>query len=657
MSEAARKDYFFIPPSRDAVWSRTPPSERGFYWVLPEATTLRASAEIVHYDPEFDRGDDSGLVDDRQNGRVADDRTRRNLVLVARSIGTASVHVSATKPESGWPLRLALIAAGSIGAVVVSEGAYSLTTGNSLFSTLLDRRMGSFGTLGTDLTPRARGRPDDDAPAPTSATNDSGPWAIHADPDVGMTMRPNTVRTIVGATTTTDPWGQRVRLGTQPLIGATRIAIVGDSVAFGYGVGDHQTFAHNLEQLLATVARGAGPPPAVFTVACPGWNTRNEVCFLLDHLGRLKPDVVILMPVENDLDDQYRINEAGVRGVAFDPSLAPDRPHICGEHWVRLYKLAAERMPLAESLRLSATGHIRNSAGYVAETRLTPESVRRWDDVGNLLEELRERLELHDAHLMVALRSQNPFESMFDALVRERSPSVPTRAFFEEYGPDDSLDTDSHPNPGYTRASAWCLADELLTQGWIPDANRTALPSIAPRFQRRLATRRSDDELAVEIASLQALWDEFLGPEIDFENGRGFHQVYGGLEAECAVGRHVMFALRSNGEARMALRILRLPSKSRMYPLTLAASFNGVATDAVTVPAPAGPDEALELTFDIPAVVRDAPLIDVRIDSSSWTILNARPKHLEQTGPTVGLVVQRRLAPVSYYFVGARLLR
>lgn len=51
MSEAARKDYFFIPPNRDARWSREPPKRAGLYWVLA-ADAPGSEPDVVHFDPE-----------------------------------------------------------------------------------------------------------------------------------------------------------------------------------------------------------------------------------------------------------------------------------------------------------------------------------------------------------------------------------------------------------------------------------------------------------------------------------------------------------------------------------------------------------------------------------------------------------------------------
>ena len=69
--------------------------------------------------------------------------------------------------------------------------------------------------------------------------------------------------------------GQRVRLGPKPEEGALRILLLGDSVAFGFGVADDQTFGNHLEELLATLVPDGAPRPVVMTVGCPGWNTRN----------------------------------------------------------------------------------------------------------------------------------------------------------------------------------------------------------------------------------------------------------------------------------------------------------------------------------------------------------------------------------------------
>ena len=50
MSEAARKDYFFIPPGRGTQWSRTPPTDSGLYWVQTEDEAGSRDTVVVAFD-------------------------------------------------------------------------------------------------------------------------------------------------------------------------------------------------------------------------------------------------------------------------------------------------------------------------------------------------------------------------------------------------------------------------------------------------------------------------------------------------------------------------------------------------------------------------------------------------------------------------------
>ena len=109
----------------------------------------------------------------------------------------------------------------------------------------------------------------------------------------------------------TDELGMRARAGPPPAADAPRIVVLGDSVAFGFGLGDEDTLAAQLERLL-------GGRVACSTVAVPSWNCQNAWRFLLDHLDRLRPDVVLYFPVENDLEDGYGVTEAGQRRTAED---------------------------------------------------------------------------------------------------------------------------------------------------------------------------------------------------------------------------------------------------------------------------------------------------------------------------------------------------
>jgi hypothetical protein len=172
-----------------------------------------------------------------------------------------------------------------------------------------------------------------DAPgdAPNDATDDAqpGPYLVPADPLVSYVLQPERevrfAENRVGMTFETDALGLRARGGDGPpgaaptadVDGALRIVVLGDSVAFGLGLDVRDALAAQLERELA--AAGITPAPACFGVALPSWNARNAWRFLLDHLDHYRPDIVLYLPVNNDLEDGYAVTEAGERRGGEDP--------------------------------------------------------------------------------------------------------------------------------------------------------------------------------------------------------------------------------------------------------------------------------------------------------------------------------------------------
>ncbi len=81
--------------------------------------------------------------------------------------------------------------------------------------------------------------------------------------------------------------------------GARRILVLGDSFAFGWGVGDDETFPARLE------ARGrrTGDPLAVFDAAVPGYAADQHWIFLRERGFALAPDLIVLALCQNDAED------------------------------------------------------------------------------------------------------------------------------------------------------------------------------------------------------------------------------------------------------------------------------------------------------------------------------------------------------------------
>ncbi len=118
------------------------------------------------------------------------------------------------------------------------------------------------------------------------------------DPDLGWTMRPDASTRIGSGEGASD-----VRLNArglrggehayEPAPGVRRIVVLGDSFAWGWGVGDGEVFTDVLDDLL-------GPGIEVVNLAVPGYSTDQQLWTLEREGLRYHPDVVLLAFCTND---------------------------------------------------------------------------------------------------------------------------------------------------------------------------------------------------------------------------------------------------------------------------------------------------------------------------------------------------------------------
>jgi lysophospholipase L1-like esterase len=85
----------------------------------------------------------------------------------------------------------------------------------------------------------------------------------------------------------------------QPAPGALRILAIGDSVTFGMGVAQEQTYPRQLESLLS---RERGAPVEVLNMGMPGYNTRHQLAQLRELGLSLQPKIVVLGFLYNDVE-------------------------------------------------------------------------------------------------------------------------------------------------------------------------------------------------------------------------------------------------------------------------------------------------------------------------------------------------------------------
>jgi lysophospholipase L1-like esterase len=90
--------------------------------------------------------------------------------------------------------------------------------------------------------------------------------------------------------------------------GTCRVLVIGDSVAFGWGVAEDEAFPRVVERLLAAAGwPGDGRRVEVVNAGVPGWGAPNELVFLRDEGLGLEPDLVLVTLVNNDLTDVLEV--------------------------------------------------------------------------------------------------------------------------------------------------------------------------------------------------------------------------------------------------------------------------------------------------------------------------------------------------------------
>jgi lysophospholipase L1-like esterase len=80
--------------------------------------------------------------------------------------------------------------------------------------------------------------------------------------------------------------------------GVARIAFVGDSITLGWGVAEHETFAQQVVDALAS----SGRKVEAFNLGVGNYNTTQELALFRDVGADLKPDIIVLCYFINDAE-------------------------------------------------------------------------------------------------------------------------------------------------------------------------------------------------------------------------------------------------------------------------------------------------------------------------------------------------------------------
>src|SRR3989344_5365737 len=110
-------------------------------------------------------------------------------------------------------------------------------------------------------------------------------------PDISYRLKPNIRERAFRNTIATNGLGFR-----SPEIDTTKplLVVLGDSIAFGYGVANNETLSANLQTLL--------PSYDIQNAGVPGYNIRQEAALYKESIAPLDPKALILLLYWNDFD-------------------------------------------------------------------------------------------------------------------------------------------------------------------------------------------------------------------------------------------------------------------------------------------------------------------------------------------------------------------
>jgi lysophospholipase L1-like esterase len=280
--------------------------------------------------------------------------------------------------------------------------------------------------------------------------------------------------------------------------GVARILFLGDSIVFGYGVGDRDTVTEQLASALA----GEGVRTEVINAGVPAYNSEQEIAYLLDQGLGYDPDWVVLGFCWNDIAEKVGV-EIGASGELRSPGEIDDGSVVDGpagyavRNVIKRSRLLYNAVRGWRALRARAAPPDRATAmrQSVLDGRDTAPVQAGWARVRAALQRLRQAADERGFRplvvafpLPIALEREFPHRT-YPARLQEIAAEVGLPfhdlepAFRAAFRGHDSLfipyDGD-HPNPAGTQVAARAIAAAI-----------EGSPSPAAQDPRGMARRNS----------------------------------------------------------------------------------------------------------------------------------------------------------------------
>ena len=236
--------------------------------------------------------------------------------------------------------------------------------------------------------------------------------------------------------------------------GERRILALGDSVTFGWGVDQDQTFSDFLERSLA-------PRPdrrwRVLNAGVNGYNTRQEVEYLERAGLSYAPDIVVLTWVDNDVEDAFQPNVTTWRRY-------PTWPDSLPEALSRLRQLSYTFQ--LGKLLLTAREAEKARREYGASQSVT--SHPGWGRVSASLLRLRSVCEEKGIRLLFAV-SSGAESRLLEAVRALGIEAVSLQPAWDAVPEAERFVSriDSHPSARVHQEMARLLQKEMASRGWL----------------------------------------------------------------------------------------------------------------------------------------------------------------------------------------------
>ncbi|MBU0754295.1 MAG: SGNH/GDSL hydrolase family protein, partial [Planctomycetes bacterium] len=172
-----------------------------------------------------------------------------------------------------------------------------------------------------------------------------------------LKLRPNVRSHYLGKQVTINSHGMRnPETSIEKPDGIYRILVIGNSIPFGWGVGDEDPFPRRIEQMLNHGGQdGEHRRFEIVNSAVPGWGLLEEYHFLIQKGFDYQPDLILLMVIYNDFPSYL---DPAVPRVFFPESIL--KPRVGRLLW--------------NSALFLLTG--RSTSDYDPRSRLRPEGIR-----------------------------------------------------------------------------------------------------------------------------------------------------------------------------------------------------------------------------------------------------------------------------------------